>query len=66
MTDTEILRTKFRERIQSKTSWGRNELMLVLEEAITDMYHEQLSRMYEEKSKVNSAPVQGNMNDLPF
>lgn len=59
----DILRTKFRDRIQSKTSWGRNELMLVLEQSINDALNEQFSHL---EPKDPTVPITFTMNDEPF
>lgn len=66
MTDIGILRTKFRERLQAKTSWGRNEILLILEESIGAMLDEQLGRMYEAHCKEALEPIRDKMESDPF
>lgn len=38
----ELLRIRFKESLQSKTSWGRNDLMLVFESVLADVVVELL------------------------
>ena len=80
MTDFDALRNEFRKNIYLKTSWGRNELILMFEESISAALQFQLDShrnwpdadypsnrtTADELRIVGSAPKDDMPNDDPF